>query len=175
MKGFVLGLVVGAAAVAIGDRLVHPKQQTDEVRQATFAGAKEAEERRDAPPEASRPELSSSADDVHGRAREQMDTASAVTSSDTIIGDSAGEPQTDAECACASGWLMRKSMREQAARKVEPKDSDWAYSMEQLLQQFASTHPLGLKFEISSVDCRTTFCEIRAIGRTEDSWEAFHP
>ena len=47
---------------------------------------------------------------------------------------------------------------------AEPKDDSWAYYMEQTLTQFIARHPSATDFEISYVECRTTVCQIQAIG-----------
>lgn len=46
---------------------------------------------------------------------------------------------------------------------------DWAYRIELAMRQFLAAHPEGPKFEISGVECRTTLCEIRAIGFDESA------
>lgn len=73
------------------------------------------------------------------------------------------EPPTaadDADCPCYRGHVFRKAEREAAARRAEPKD-EWSYNTEQGLQQLIAGHPQGNQFEISNIDCRKTFCEIR--------------
>lgn len=78
----------------------------------------------------------------------------------------------DAPCECGAGRLTRKLEREKAAREAESKDINWAYEMEQLLGQFIAAHPRATTIQVSGIECRTSFCEIKAIGQA-DSWEAF--
>ena len=77
-----------------------------------------------------------------------------------------------AEAAC---WarLIEKRQRERAARDEEPVDASWAEPTERLLRQFF-TRQLG-KHPLEHIDiiCRTTFCKVKAKGRTWDSFFAF--
>lgn len=172
MTRFLLGLIVGAAAFAIGERFIHPADETRDVRQPALTDAGYEERRIDTPPETSGPALSAVTPDTRRRAPEQANRVSATSGGDAAAAVQTGSAE-DEECACSHGWLDRKMKRQQAARDAEPKDGQWAYSMEQLLQQFAAIHRQGSKFEIASVDCRTTFCEVKAITHAEDGWEAF--
>ena len=51
----------------------------------------------------------------------------------------------------------------------EPKDDNWSYFMEQTLQLFISGHAEADKFSIFHIECRTTICEIQAIGFDEST------
>jgi hypothetical protein len=55
-------------------------------------------------------------------------------------------------------------------RQKEAKDLAWSYNMEQALRQFLATHKASASFDVVLVDCRTTFCEIEAVGIDEDLW-----
>ena len=67
----------------------------------------------------------------------------------------------------------RRLAREQAARDAEPKDPAWAYAMEQQLREFTMPRLQADQLELIAIDCRTSFCEIRAGGSPEVS-EAFN-
>ena len=53
--------------------------------------------------------------------------------------------------------------------ELEPKDDSWAYYMEQTLLQFLSAHPTIDQFDISSIECRTTKCQIEVFGFDEST------
>lgn len=58
---------------------------------------------------------------------------------------------------------------QRAKLELEPKDDSWAYYMEQTLLQFLSAHPSIDQFDISSIDCRTTKCQIEVFGFDEST------
>jgi hypothetical protein len=62
----------------------------------------------------------------------------------------------------------RRNQQERAARDAQPRDLGWADQMEQLLRMhFAaqlSKHAVDL-----DISCRTTFCSIKAKGRSDDA------
>jgi hypothetical protein len=45
--------------------------------------------------------------------------------------------------------------------------------MEQTLSQYLATHPKATQFDFRSVDCRTTFCEIQAVGVDDNASPAW--
>jgi hypothetical protein len=51
----------------------------------------------------------------------------------------------------------------------EPKDSSWAYYMEQTLRQFLGSHPSAARFDISRIECRTTKCQLQVVGYDEST------
>jgi len=57
-----------------------------------------------------------------------------------------------------------------ARRQKEAKDLAWSYNTEQALRQFFASHQSSAKFDFTLVDCRTTFCEIEAVGSEEEQW-----
>ena len=61
-----------------------------------------------------------------------------------------------------------------AELEAEAKDDSWAYYMEQSLQQFLAGHPDSPNFVISNIECRTTMCEIQAIGYDESTGPAWN-
>lgn len=86
----------------------------------------------------------------------------------------AREQREDEQLDNACGALRLKiGRREQAARDAEPRDTNWAGPMEQMLRAHFTTqlaeHPLD-HFEVS---CKTSFCLIKADGRTKASYVAF--
>jgi hypothetical protein len=63
--------------------------------------------------------------------------------------------------ACDAAW-QRKAKGEQAARDAESKDPAWAYRMEQKLREYTARRFQTIPIEVTSIDCKTTFCELRA-------------
>ena len=51
-----------------------------------------------------------------------------------------------------------------AIRNVEPRDTPWADSMELQIRQHIGTRFNAVQFDKLVVNCRTTFCELRAQG-----------
>ncbi len=58
---------------------------------------------------------------------------------------------------------------QRAKLALEAKDDSWAYYMEQTLLQFLAAHPSIDQFDISSVECRTTKCQIEVFGFDEST------
>ena len=48
--------------------------------------------------------------------------------------------------------------------EAQPEDDSWSYFMEQALAEFIGGHPNADKFVIFNIECRTTLCEIQAVG-----------
>ncbi|MFL6548907.1 MAG: hypothetical protein ACJ8OJ_09430, partial [Povalibacter sp.] len=56
----------------------------------------------------------------------------------------------------------------------EGQDPAWSYSMQKKLERFFAEHAVADQFNVTSVDCRTTYCEIKAEGKPdEESLRAF--
>ena len=51
-----------------------------------------------------------------------------------------------------------------AELEAEAKDDGWSYFMEQALSEFIGQHPNASKFVIFGIECRTTLCQIQAVG-----------
>ena len=60
-----------------------------------------------------------------------------------------------------------ENLRERLA--VEPKDESWAYYMEQALLHYLGSHSSAAQFDISSIECRSTTCQIEVIGYDEST------
>jgi hypothetical protein len=73
-----------------------------------------------------------------------------------------------AECR-ALGERQHKA--EQAARAAETKDLEWAYATEQKLREYLSRRLRTTPIEVTGIDCRATFCEIRGQGFLPESDE----
>ena len=69
------------------------------------------------------------------------------------------EAQQLAECRAM--W-EREHRAEQVARASETKDSGWAYPTEQKLREYLSRRFETIPVEVIGIDCRTTFCEVKA-------------
>lgn len=70
----------------------------------------------------------------------------------------------------------QQSFVERAYAKLqdEPKNVSWAYDMEFAINQFLLNHPAAANFEIPYAECRTTHCQINAIGVDDSAgptWE----
>ncbi|MEM6641235.1 MAG: hypothetical protein AAF610_15205 [Pseudomonadota bacterium] len=84
-------------------------------------------------------------------------------------------PPTAEACPCSTPqWRARKEAHERALRAAEPKDPDWAYAVEQQLHQLISEHPRAVELQVTTVDCRTTFCEIKATALLMPALDAFN-
>jgi hypothetical protein len=67
------------------------------------------------------------------------------------------------ERAACNALSERRLAREQAALDAEPKDAAWAYPMEQKLREYVTQTLVSGQLEVIGIDCRTTFCEIKAL------------
>ena len=74
------------------------------------------------------------------------------------------------ECA-TSDWQRRKRAHDEAKRTAEPKDIEWAYPIEQAFNERFTAH--AQVFADFSVDCRTTYCDVRATGYSPESPDVF--
>jgi hypothetical protein len=77
------------------------------------------------------------------------------------------EPKSSAETIVDPVAQWPENLR--AELQSEPKDDGWAYYMEQTLLQFLSGHPSIDQFDISSIECRTTKCQIEVFGFDEST------
>ena len=71
-------------------------------------------------------------------------------------------PEQQDQAACSAVWERRQA-REKAALEAEPKDPAWAYPMEQKLREYLTQALQSGQMEVTSIDCRTTFCQIKAL------------
>ena len=81
--------------------------------------------------------------------------------------------QVTAEQLACMKLASLQSEREYAARQAESRDADWADPMEQLLRQHMTTELAKHPVERLDIACKTTFCELKASGRTAESQDAF--
>ncbi len=56
-----------------------------------------------------------------------------------------------------------------ATFEAEPEDLSWSHNMEQAITQFLASHPKIGAFEIFSVACRSSTCELQVIGFDEST------
>lgn len=68
----------------------------------------------------------------------------------------------------------RRRAREQAALDAEPKDPAWAYPMEQKLREFTAGRFQAQQIEVTAIDCKTNFCEIKAESLAPEMSEQFN-
>ena len=182
-KSFMIGVLVGVAGFAIVDRLTQtePERQDAEVSSATASPAFSG----DAPlPQAglsapagtrtfsSAADTGAPADPVIAResapAEKSPETSTARQRGMQEPGDTGASPREFEE-----DWpqgFIGSDPRTGAAAAAEAKDVSWSYQAEQLLTQYLATHPPAAHFEIRSIDCRTTFCQVRAVSSHPDAW-----
>lgn len=48
--------------------------------------------------------------------------------------------------------------------EFEEEDVSWAYEMELRIREFLNAHPSAALFQVPSIECRTTRCQIQALG-----------
>lgn len=82
------------------------------------------------------------------------------------------QAEEQALAACTAQQVERQQ-RELDARNAEPRDSSWADPMEQLLRQHITAQLVRRPFEHMEIVCRSTFCEIKATGKTTEAYLAF--
>lgn len=160
MKGFVAGVIVGAVLYAAGDAL-HKSRQPPvpaEEPSKTSPSSSAADEPVPAPVV---PGAASHSSFTTSRIAPVAEAAMLSTASQRVHGVGVEQEEKTLEVQYVA-LLQRRLAREQAERDAEAKDTSWAYSTEQQLQSLAGQHPLARTFEITSVDCRTTFCELKA-------------
>lgn len=164
MKAFVVGIIIAIAAAVVALRVLHQEPLAVDAPNIDSTTAKRRSDSGVMPVEPS-PEVRDPG--AHAREPEQVAVLPAVSNA-----TKPGPEDWDTPCECWAAWYARQQEREKTARAAEPKDVNWAYEMEQLLAQFIAAHPQTRAIEVSSIECRTTFCEIKAIGNPESS-EAF--
>jgi hypothetical protein len=74
--------------------------------------------------------------------------------------------------AC-SEQAYEQQERARAAQEAEPRDSSWADPMEQLLRQHIIGQLVKHPLDRLEINCKTTFCQLKATGRTKESQAAF--
>ena len=165
MKALVLGIMIAIAAAVVAVRVLRQAPPAVDVPNIDAAAAERRSDSGAMPVQPS-PEVR------HAGAptREPDQVAASPAASNAT---EPGPEHWDGPCECWAAWYARKQERENAARAAESKDINWAYEMEQLLGQFIAAHPKARTIQISDIDCRTSFCEIKAIGHPK-SRTAFH-
>jgi hypothetical protein len=172
-KSFVLGALAGVAGFAIVDRLLHSEPErrgaspvlaessTDTAERALSAtnhdALREPTLQREAP-YLEEPPITPKA----GTHDAENPGAAAADEADT-----GGTPRLEDDWPPA---LVGSDPRTAEKRAAEAKDVAWSYQTEQLLTQYLAMHPPAALFEIRSVDCRTTFCQIRAVSSHADAF-----
>ncbi len=144
IKTFILGVITGAVALAVIDKVVDRQrgQAALESAPAQRAGSSGEVTQNGGPEEA--PQRT---DGVEGT----------PPLSPSQIGEAADSELDDA---------THRGSHDPA----EAKDPDWAYHTEQTLQQFLAKHPSAPQFDVLAIDCRTTYCDIRAAASSEAAW-----
>jgi hypothetical protein len=167
MKEVVLGMVVGALACFGVVRLTDRQVVADPAPQRLIAESAT----RPAGSDAGLARGGASTQALSDSAAEQRVVPAAMTDK-----SSAAPPPSDLPKA-EDDWIERLSerqayeicnrssqlrqAREQAAKDAEPKDAGWAYPMEQLIRQHIEMHLPADTYTKLSVECHTSFCELR--------------
>jgi hypothetical protein len=145
MRRFVLGLMLGAGSLAVADQLLDSGEPPDAI----------VDERIAAQP---------------SNNHQALPVAAATTAPAASSRPENTNPWPSDDAAAArfcSAFHQRKHAEAEAQATAEPKDVDWAYSTEQLLEQFVAAHPKSIVFRVATVDCRTTFCTVEAVGSAD--------
>jgi hypothetical protein len=74
---------------------------------------------------------------------------------------------------CRALW-ERQHTRQLAARAAEAKDQAWAYPMEQKLREYLTRRFQTIPVEVILVECKTSYCDIRARGFSEETSADFN-
>ena len=82
---------------------------------------------------------------------------------------SAYQRDDDPEQIACANLLGRQNQQERAARDAEPRDTGWADQMEQLLRMHFATQLTKHPVEQLEIICRTSFCQIKAKGKSDDA------
>jgi hypothetical protein len=97
-------------------------------------------------------------------------TGSANLPQPPVTEPSAEERQLMKECYANN---QRRKQLEQVARDAESKDPVWAGAMEQKLREFTAQRFQLSKIEILGIDCKSTFCELKAQSSTPEAAAQF--
>jgi hypothetical protein len=79
----------------------------------------------------------------------------------------------DPENVACERLISQQNQRERATRDTQPRDPAWADQMEQLLGQHIANRLVKHPVQQLSIECKTTFCLLRARGQMKDSQRAF--
>lgn len=149
MRAFIAGLMCGALVYAAGSAWI-ARGSSDPSASLRSVAAHHA--RSDVHPFV--------ADEASSQPR-AIATVSADGSSRSQAGECIEVDDSNLE-RVAMTLLERSAQLKYADLKAEPKDPLWSAVMEQSLRQGIAAHPLGRRFTLTSVDCRTLYCELKA-------------
>jgi hypothetical protein len=82
------------------------------------------------------------------------------------------ENNSEASLACMR-LSSDRALQERAASDAQPRDAAWADQIEPLLRQHIASRTAKHPPEKLEIDCKTTFCRIKASGQTRDSQTLF--
>jgi hypothetical protein len=142
--------IVVAAVAIVAVIIYFPRSPND-----TTGGAADAR----AQPPAQQPQATK-----HDAAPAVTDTSAQSQSSARKNSPPAAAPLTveQQERAACRAVSERRRARERAALDAEPKEPAWAYPMEQELREYLTQKLQSGRLELLGIDCKTTFCEIKA-------------
>jgi hypothetical protein len=183
---FAAGVICGALGYAAVDRLTRTGAPDSAATRAANVGREENRARK---PDARSPqprERSQEGDADQHRSRDDAVDQNDASPASTPAGATAGEARlnrpfepeaasngTTAPAAGASeaSKPARLLWADKAKAKLmeEPEDTAWAPYMEQNISMFLSRHPAAGEFEIAYIDCRTSRCQVKAIGFDEST------
>jgi len=163
MRKLVALVIAGSAMVAIVIYLAHPR--SDNVSPAAGSAERHASLASD---DDHTTKAADTHDDPVATARDKSYRATALDPPPaTAIEDPSratvpltAEQQANAACIALS---ERRAAGEKAALHAEPKDPAWAYPMEQKLREYLTQKLQSGEVEVIGIECRTSFCEIKAL------------
>lgn len=82
-------------------------------------------------------------------------------------------PPLDKDQQACWDLSSRRAQQQFDAREAQPRDAGWADPMEQLLRQHIIGQLVKHPPDRLEINCKTTFCQIKATGRTKESQAAF--
>lgn len=183
VRTFLLGALCGAVVFSILDRLMEERERRVAARGAEAPRAEARSEARprelqpagtpaptsDSPePPVASTEATGSQDQEELIAEQQESQRSSAAQQPRI----ATEAEADARGSTKdAGSDEDDSPGEEAPAPVaQPDDQTWGPFMEQALRQFLASHRAAPQFDVLSIRCTSSLCEIRAAGFDESTW-----
>jgi hypothetical protein len=164
-RSLIAGLVIGAVGSSLVHRAIDRERESAPETQQRIAGQVDAEARADAEVAAreSRASMPDAGSAVAPTSDEETLGGKAEASVRARPPSTANSPPGTAPVTTTTS-LSDTSVSARAVRMKEDKDVAWSPYMEQTLRQFLAGHRLIHQFDIRGIDCRTTFCNIVAVG-----------
>lgn len=189
-KPFIFGMIAGAAALAIVERLIIPTQErmdssdptphttsldADTENASESQGTVVQTDRHASAVPAATPPTDADADRVPRIDSQQIPESQADT---RVVPKRSSESQdtlskADRDSRTDTRVVERgtdSGANSPTVPAEEPANSSWPYYMEQTLRQFLAGHPNASQFDFVTIACRSTACEIHAVAFAEKAW-----